>query len=121
MSANERRKAILEAMCERRHDTRENLAFEFGVSKRTIENNVLMLSLEHPIYTIRGNGGGIHVAEGYRLDRKYLTDKQSALLERLSIGLSGEDLEIMNSIFKTFRLNKQRKEQKYGNNGTNQK
>lgn len=112
MSANERRKAILEVMCERRYDTRENLAFEFGVSKRTIENDVLMLSLEYPIYTTRGNGGGIRVAEGYRLDRKYLTDKQSELLERLSAGLSGEDLEVMNTIFKTFRLSKDRKEKK---------
>lgn len=31
VTANERRRAILETLCRRRRDTRENLAFEFGV------------------------------------------------------------------------------------------
>lgn len=30
VTANERRRAILETLCRRRRDTRENLAFEFG-------------------------------------------------------------------------------------------
>ena len=101
MSVNERRKALLEALCARRHDTRENLAFEFGVSKRTIEYDVLSLSLEYPVYTTQGNGGGIHVVDGFRLDMKYLTDKQLALLEKLVGGLSGEDAEVMKSIIST--------------------
>ena len=108
MSANERRRAILEAMCRRRHDTRENLAFEFGVSKRTIENDVLMLSTEYPIYTSQGNGGGIHVVEGYRLDRNYLSDEQTELLERLSVGLSGDDAKVMRSILTAFSLKKKK-------------
>ena len=41
MSANKRRRAILEALCERRFDTEVNLAFEFGVSKRTIATDIL--------------------------------------------------------------------------------
>lgn len=45
MTAAERRQAILEALCMRRHETRENLANEFGVSKRTIEYDVLNLML----------------------------------------------------------------------------
>ena len=59
MSATERRKDILEALCERKFDTRANLAFEFGVSKRTIDNDIIVLSLKHPIYTIPGRGGGV--------------------------------------------------------------
>ena len=73
MTAAERRQAILEALCVRRHDTRENLAFEFGVSKRTIEYDVLELSLTYPIYTTQGNGGGIHVVDGFHLDKTILT------------------------------------------------
>ncbi|MFR2460568.1 MAG: HTH domain-containing protein [Christensenellaceae bacterium] len=46
MTANERRKRILEVLCLRRSDTRENLANEFGVSSRTIERDVATLSLE---------------------------------------------------------------------------
>ncbi len=88
MTARERRKAIIKILCQRRHETRENLAFEFGVYKSTIEHDVLRLSLEYPIYTARGNGGGIHIAKGFRLDRKYLSEKQEALLERVLIKLS---------------------------------
>lgn len=112
MSVNERRKALLEALCARRHDTRENLAFEFGVSKRTIEYDVLSLSLEYPVYTTQGNGGGIHVVDGFRLDMKYLTDNQLALLEKLVGGLSGEDAEVMKSIINTFALPKKEDEKK---------
>ena len=108
MTADERRRAILEALCVRRHETRENLAFEFGVSKSTIEHDVLRLSLEYPIYTARGNGGGIRVARGFRPDRKYLSGKQAELLEKLSVKLSGEEREVMNSILRTFRMPKRR-------------
>lgn len=106
MSANERRRAIIEALCQRRYDTSENLASEFGVSVRTILNDLIVLSLEYPIYTIQGNGGGVYVEEHYKLDRKYLTDEQSRLLEELELGLSGKKAEIMHSILKTFRLEK---------------
>lgn len=45
MTASERRMALLEVLCLRRHETRENLAFEFGVSKRTIEYDVQICRL----------------------------------------------------------------------------
>lgn len=110
MNVNERRKAILEVLCARRHETRENLAFEFGVSKRTIEYDVLSLSLEYPVYTSQGNGGGIHVVDGFKLDMKYLSDNQCSLLEKLAANLSGEDAEVMASIIKTFALPKKQEE-----------
>lgn len=44
MGASERRRAILEVLCQRRQDTRENLAHEFGVSLRTISNDIDELS-----------------------------------------------------------------------------
>ena len=53
MTASERRNAILEVLCFRRFDTVANLAFEFGVTDRTIRNDILTLSLEYPIYTCR--------------------------------------------------------------------
>ncbi len=106
MSANERRRAIIEVLCQRRYDTRENLASEFGVTKRTIENDVLALSLEYPIYTVQGHGGGIYVEKNYKLDRKYLSDEQAELLEMLSASLPGKQAEVMQSILKTFKLQK---------------
>ncbi len=104
MTASERRNAILEILCMRRFETVENLAFEFGVTGRTIRNDILILSLDYPIYTVQGNGGGIHVDENYRLGKSYLKDEQRELLERLMPNLIGKDAEIMKSILKTFGL-----------------
>ena len=44
MAADERRRKILEALSVRRYETCDNLAFEFGVSVRTIYNDLLHLS-----------------------------------------------------------------------------
>ncbi|MFU0824093.1 HTH domain-containing protein [Clostridium sp.] len=106
MGPNERRMEIIEVLCKRRQDTMSNLAFEFGVSIRTIKNDIDILSLSYPIETIRGRyGGGIKVADGYYLNRKYLKPEQQELLERLRTSLSGNDLAVMNSILKDFALN----------------
>ncbi len=102
-SALERRQEILEVLCERRYETVENLATEFGVGERTIRRDIEYLSLSYPIYTMPGKGGGIHVDQDYRLGKKYLTDKQSELLEELSKRLTGNELAVMQSILKTFK------------------
>lgn len=102
MTAAERRQAILEVLCVRRHDTRENLAFEFGVSKRTIEYDVLELSLTYPIYTTQGNGGGIHVVDGFYLDKPRLNEKEIALLSKILPTLTGEDNKTMSEILKKY-------------------
>jgi predicted DNA-binding transcriptional regulator YafY len=105
MGPNERRMEIIEALCRRRQDTMANLATEFGVSVRTIKNDIDILSLSYPIETIRGRyGGGVRIADGYYLHKKYLKPEQKELLERLGSTLSGNDLLVMNSIIKDFAL-----------------
>lgn len=93
---------ILEVLCQRRHDTIDNLMFEFNVSNATMRRDIQALMLSYPIYTTQGNGGGVHVVDGYRLGRTYMTEKQTALLEKLAAGLNGEDLETLTSILKKF-------------------
>ena len=102
MTAAERRQAILEVLCLRRHETRENLANEFGVSKRTIEYHVLNLMLTYPVYTVQGNGGGIYVTDNFRLDRPRMNEKQTALLQKVLLTLSGEDKETMQNIINIY-------------------
>ena len=104
MTPSERREAILNVLCKRRQDTVENLAHEFGVSVRTIKYDIEELTLAHPIETVRGRYGGVKVAEGYYLGRKYLKPSQQELLKKLSEQLSGNDLEVMNSILRDFAL-----------------
>ncbi|UKI52451.1 MAG: hypothetical protein L6V79_02910 [Clostridium sp.] len=102
MTAAERRQAILEVLCLRRHETRENLANEFGVSKRTIEYDVLNLMLTYPVYTVQGNVGGIYVTDNFRLDRPRMNEKQTALLQKVLLTLSGEDKETMQNIINIY-------------------
>ena len=102
MAADERRRRILEALSARRYETCDNLAFEFGVSVRTIYNDLLHLSREYPIYTSQGHKGGVRMMDGFYVNRMSLTDKQAELLTRLSAGLTGEDKQTMKSILKAF-------------------
>ncbi|MCX7903014.1 MAG: HTH domain-containing protein [Caloramator sp.] len=104
MGPNERRMKIIEVLCQRRQDTMKNLAFEFGVTERTIRNDINILSLSYPVETIRGNGGGVRVMDGYKLNQKYLKPEQEELLRRLSLQLTGNDLTIIKSIIKDFAL-----------------
>ena len=105
MGPNERRLEIIEILCIRRQETMFNLAQEFGVSERTIKRDIDTLSLSYPIETIRGNGGGVKIRNGYTLNQKFLKPAQQELLERLRTTLSGQDLAIMESIFNDFALN----------------
>jgi hypothetical protein len=104
MTASERRNAILEDLCARRFERINNLAFQYGVTERTIRNDIMILSLEYPIYTAQGNGGGIYVDKNFRLGRVYLKNEQQELLGRLLPGLDGKDAEVMKAILKTFGL-----------------
>lgn len=98
----ERRQLVLEYLLDQRHTTLDALCKEFEVSMSTMRRDILILSCSYPITTFQGGGGGIKIAEGYRLGMKYMTSKQKALLEKLSESLSGEELVTMNSILKTF-------------------
>lgn len=103
MNANDRRQQLLETLCQRRHDTYDNLAHEFGVSKRTIRYDIETLSLSYPVKTVSGRyGGGVEVEEWYHLNRKTMSPEQAALLKRLAASLGGNDLETMNSIITQF-------------------
>lgn len=48
------------------------------------------------------DGSGIHVVDGFRLDRPRMNDKQTALLQKVLLTLSGEDKETMQQIIKTY-------------------
>ena len=108
MTASERREAIKNTLLVRRKDSAFNLAQEFGVSERTIRNDITILTSSCPLVTKRGRyGGGIEVEEGYLSDRKFLTQEQVDLLERLAPRLDEDDLKVLNSIILQFALNKQ--------------
>lgn len=98
VTARERRKAIIQILCNRRRETRANFASEFGVTTRTIDNDVSLLSIDYPIYTVQGPSGGIFMAEGFDLIKDYLPDKFVIVLEKMTQRLNGEELETVEYI-----------------------
>lgn len=105
MKALERRQELIETLCRRRHDKICNLAFEFGVSERTIRRDIQELSLSYPIYTdSRRNTAGVHIEDGYYLGREYLKSEQKEFLETIAARLSGIEQEKMLKIIRQFSL-----------------
>ena len=99
MSLSERRQRLLEVLCLRRHDTYDNLAHEFNVSKMTIRRDITALICSYPLETVRGRyGGGVKVRDNYYPYRKTLNSKQINLLIKLSEQLDGDDLATISSI-----------------------
>ena len=102
MNTFERRMSIIDILAERRKEQVENLAFEFNVTERTIRNDLFELSLSYPIETKKGKGGCVFVPDGFTLQRRFLTEKEKAVLERLSQSVSKEDADVLQRIVKSF-------------------
>ena len=101
-TAPERRQRILEILSDRRETTRKELALELGVDIRTISRDIIELTCSTPIETVQGNCGGIRVADGWYLSRRYLHTEQEALLRDLMTGLQPDQQKIMESILSAF-------------------
>jgi len=113
----ERRREIMKLLCRRRHETIENMAFEFGVSERTIRRDIEILSLSEPIYTQSGRyGGGVYVTENYSIDRLYMSEEEENILRKLKkmaenhekCVLSGTEMLIFNRLIDEYSKPKPR-------------
>ena len=102
MSAIERRQMILEYLSDYRQATYRELAECFGVSKNTIVTDIEELTCSAPIFTVAGKYGGIRVADGWYIGRRYLHEDQEALLRKLLPGLQLEDQKTMERILMSF-------------------
>lgn len=61
--------------------TAKELAARFGVSTRTIYRDIDVLSSAGvPVYTNKGNGGGISLLENYAINRAIISDQESESL-----------------------------------------
>ena len=101
-SALERRQQMLEYLSDHRFTTYSELTSEFGISRRTAMYDIDVLTCFAPIYTVQGNGGGIRVADGWYLSRRYLHDDQEAFLRDLMDGLQPDQQKMMSNILLAF-------------------
>jgi len=97
MGPSERRRAILEHLCQKRFDTTKNLAEE-----RTIRNDLVVLTCSYPIETSFGPYGGIRVANWFHLNRHMLSFEQAELLRRIRPALNADDTRILDAILAEF-------------------
>lgn len=107
MGTAERRMELLKTLCKRKFDTISNLAFEFGVSERTIRRDIQILSLQEPIYTQTGRyNGGVYILNSFSANMTYFSEKESDVMSKVldklmcgkQIDLSDEDLFILKRI-----------------------
>ena len=101
-SAAERRLLILRILSNRRFESVKNLMTEFNVSKRTILYDIEILSASTPLYTTRGNGGGIHVVDGWFFGKEHLTAEQEQCLLGIEKRVSQSEQEIIQGILQIF-------------------
>lgn len=80
MSANERRAELIRILEGRRQDSIANLAFQLGVSVRTIKYDIEALMADYPIETTRGNGGCVRLPKNYRMYQGDISDEQQMAL-----------------------------------------
>ena len=66
MNTTDRRMEIVNILIVRRRTTAKELAEEFGVTTRTIRNDIQALSPNFPIYTQQGGAGGIFMGDDYK-------------------------------------------------------
>ena len=97
-----RRLQILMVLSHRRYETIDNLVFEFGVCRRTIQNDIDSLSISSPIYTVRGHGGGIYVMDGWYYGKNCLTVEQEHCLLSLSQRVTQDEQRIIQSSLQSF-------------------
>ena len=102
MNPWERRQRILEVLCLRRHETTDNLAHEFNVSRETIRRDITALTCSYPVETVRGGHSGVRVADWFHLDRRALNSDEITFLRKLEGQLDGGDREMPNRIIVQF-------------------
>lgn len=99
----ERQHAVWQVLLRRRFDTASNLAVEFRVSVRTMQNDLHELMLSHPIESVRGrHGGGYKVADWYYPQLHTLCSEQIEVLERAAAFVSLEDRRVIRTILEQF-------------------
>ena len=106
MSANERRAEIMRIMVARRQESMQVLASELGVTDRTIRADILALTAEYPLETVRGNGGGVRIADWYHPHKNILSREQISVLEHLLPQADDEQKRVLDQMLREYGSNK---------------
>lgn len=101
-----RRMEIISILSARGHATMRELAWELDVTRRTIMNDVMMLSFDYPIYTKPGEGGGVFIMEDYKPYANTLTQTELETLCGIYHKAEGKEKEILFRIIHKYGADK---------------
>lgn len=102
MTAADRRMEIISILVVSGHITVRELAQEFGVSRRTILNDIVALSYGYPIYTKQGAGGGVFIMDSYKPYNNTLTIIEQERLKKMYDKAEGEDKKILERVLRKY-------------------
>lgn len=105
MSANERRAEIIRILLSRRQETMQVLALELGVSDRTIRTDITALTAEYPLETVRGNGGGVRIADWYHPHKNILSKEQILVLEQMMNAADDSQKKVLDQMLRAYGSN----------------
>ena len=100
MSANERRAEIIRILEGRRTENVKNLAWQLGVSARTIKYDIENLTCEYKIETVRGHAGCVRLVSGYREYQGKISDEQQSTLLALIPTVNKHSAKILGEILR---------------------
>ena len=102
MTAADRRMEIISILVVSGHATTKELAQELGVTRRTIMNDISVLSYGYPIYTKQGAGGGVFIMKGYKPYNNTLTLTEQERLKKMYHAAEGEDKKILERVLRKY-------------------
>ena len=102
MAMNERRAEILRILTARRCVTMPELARTFGVTTRTIQNDVVALMVDYPLETRQGRGGCVKVAEWYHPHRNLLSEEQQRVLSQLMESANEQQARVLREMLREY-------------------
>lgn len=104
LTTYQRREEIRVLLVKEKSTTSTFLMNHFGVSRKTIYNDILFLNSVLPLETYRGNGGGIFLKMEYDAPRVYLSADEEELLLRLLDTVGVNEKRILINVINKFSL-----------------
>ena len=102
MTAADRRLEIISILVVSGHVTAGELAQEFGVTRRTILNDVSALTYGYLIYTKQEACGGIFIMDSYKPYNNTLTPLEQERLKGMYDAAEGEDKKILERVLRKY-------------------
>ena len=102
MTAADRRLEIISILVVSGHVTAGELAQEFGVTRRTILNDVSALTYGYLIYTKQEACGGIFIMDSYKPYNNTLTPLEQERLKGMYDAPEGEDKKILERVLRKY-------------------